>query len=364
LGDVLAGARIFQNGCGFGKAMKHSPYSKHLQRLIVLGVVALLLADVAGASAQRKKLRSLFERRREHTAVTSPVSQQKYGKGALAYWIYQPQGTPSSSAPVVLFLHGWMGMNPYLYGGWIDHLVKRGNIVIFPVFQLSKEEKPDEMVQNTMVAFRNSVNQLNQSNTIRPDWNRFAIVGHSFGGGLSVQVAGRAAEANLPVPKAIMPVTPGWRGSNTIPTTALSQIPESARMWIVEGTDDQYRGTRQGDTIYTATRKIPGTRKRFIVLSSSNPSLKSDHFAPLSPLESYQDNTLSERERKQQRIKILIVNKMSGLPNGKIDALDTNGYWKLFDLLCQVSFGGNNNISSSSDGAYTPENPMKFVVEP
>src|SRR5262245_4974237 len=63
-----------------------------------------------------------------HAALT----KHRYRQGAQEYWLFEPAKPKPESVPVVVFLHGWGAMNPLLYGGWIEHLVKRGNIVVFP----------------------------------------------------------------------------------------------------------------------------------------------------------------------------------------------------------------------------------------
>ena len=51
-------------------------------------------------------------------------------------WYYVPEQLKyGSSAPVVVFLHGFAALIPKLYQTHIEHLVKQGNIVIFPQFQ-------------------------------------------------------------------------------------------------------------------------------------------------------------------------------------------------------------------------------------
>src|SRR5439155_22518880 len=85
---------------------------------------------------------------------------------------------------------------------------------------------------------------------IRPRLDRFVIVGHSLGGGLTAQVAARAESDGLPVPKAIMPTEPGWRGKGEYPADALKDVPSSVLALIVTGSDDQFAETRQAKPIF------------------------------------------------------------------------------------------------------------------
>ena len=51
-------------------------------------------------------------------------------------WYYVPEQLKyGASAPVVVFLHGFAALIPKLYQTHIEHLVKQGNIVIFPQYQ-------------------------------------------------------------------------------------------------------------------------------------------------------------------------------------------------------------------------------------
>src|SRR6185503_14310076 len=57
------------------------------------------------------------------------VRESSYGAGGKQYWIFEPD--TAETLPVVVFLHGYGNMDPGIYGGWIDHLAQRGNIVIY-----------------------------------------------------------------------------------------------------------------------------------------------------------------------------------------------------------------------------------------
>lgn len=47
------------------------------------------------------------------------------------YWVFTPDRPVPSSAPVVVFTHGWSVMQPDLYRAWIEHIVRRGAILIY-----------------------------------------------------------------------------------------------------------------------------------------------------------------------------------------------------------------------------------------
>src|SRR5215467_1456836 len=63
------------------------------------------------------------------------VKMSTFGFGSQFYWMFEPEGI-RGSAPVIVFLHGWNATVPFGYRVWIDHIVSRGNIVIYPKFQV------------------------------------------------------------------------------------------------------------------------------------------------------------------------------------------------------------------------------------
>src|SRR4051794_40585446 len=44
------------------------------------------------------------------------VRRQEMGGGSKSYWLFEPADPAPEVAPVVVFHHGWLAMNPGLYG--------------------------------------------------------------------------------------------------------------------------------------------------------------------------------------------------------------------------------------------------------
>ena len=91
-----------------------------------------------------------------HTAVT----KNRYGAGNQEYWIFEPDSPKPAAAPVIVFIHGWGGMNPLYYGAWLDHLVKRGNIVVYPRYQATLLTPIQEFTPSTLGAIKDAINRL------------------------------------------------------------------------------------------------------------------------------------------------------------------------------------------------------------
>src|SRR5207249_2577781 len=99
------------------------------------------------------------------------------------------------------FLHGYMGVRPNVYGGWIEHLVRRGNIVVFPVYQASPIGAR-EYTGNALAAVQDAFRVLRtEPGHVRPGaQGRWALVGHSLGCPIGANIAAVAESKGLPKP--------------------------------------------------------------------------------------------------------------------------------------------------------------------
>lgn len=131
-----------------------------------------------------------------HQAVISAHFDQG-GKGS---WLFEPVAPRPASAPVVVFLHGWTLMWPGFYSLWIDHLVRRGDIVIFPRYQGSLFSWPRHFLPDAAAAVRDALAVLGTGDHVRPELDHVVYAGHSVGGLLAADLAAGAAERGLPPP--------------------------------------------------------------------------------------------------------------------------------------------------------------------
>jgi len=244
-----------------------------------------------------------------HALVKESVFDAGSGK---EYRLYEPDGPPLLTAPVVVFLHGWGGTDPAYYRPWIDHLARRGNVVLWIRYQESVLTLSSEFVPNMLAAVKAGLAHLEQdAERPKPELDKVAVVGHSMGGILSMTLAARAAAEGLPPMKAVMPANPGRGVTGPEVLADFSQIPASTLLLCVSGAEDSL-GTDAPFCFYQATN-VPLDNKDHVTLNSDNhgtPALVADHFAP---------NCLTAAD---------------------VNALDTNGYWKWFDGLIAAAFYG------------------------
>jgi hypothetical protein len=263
------------------------------------------------------------------------VGHHVLGTAGSRVWIFLPDSPRPESASVVLFLHGYRATDPFYYGGWIDYIAKKGSIVLYPLFEESRRDPPENMQRNAIESTKQALQYLAASGPVKPDLLHFAVVGHSLGGGMAAQVPGLAVSSGLPQPNAVMSVEPGWLGNKDYPTENLTRIPPSTYLLIVEGDKDQFRDTRHGSTIFRLTAQIPPDHKALVTLRSAD-GLIADHYAPLSPDPAYH----LEEAPGGAGLGKKVVKWAMGIREGEIDALDRQGLWPMFDELTRVAATG------------------------
>src|SRR5690348_12144401 len=243
------------------------------RRIVVpaLSSIALTFLFLANLSAQSatppsQPLTGPGGKQYAHASVT----KNKYGKGSQEYWIFEPDSPKPRTAPVIVFLHGWGGMNPLYYGAWIDHLVKRGNIVIYPRYQATLLTPLKDFTPNTLSAVKDALERLQtEKGHVAPDLSKFAAVGHSMGALLAANVAALAAESKLPRVRAVMSVEPGITESPVNFALAdLKKLPADTLLVALAGDQDTLVGNFDAKRIYYESTRIPAVNKNFITLVS------------------------------------------------------------------------------------------------
>jgi acetyl esterase/lipase len=274
----------------------------------------------------------------------SSVLKKRYREGAKEYWIYEPDAPRPRAAPVIVFLHGWGGTNPLYYGAWIDHLVKRGNIVIFPRYQSSVLTPRAHFIPNSLEAIKDAIKRLQKEpGHVRPELNRVAAVGHSLGGVLAASVAALAAESGIPPVKAVMAIEPGMTSDPAnVPMADLKKIPADTLLLSVAGDRDTFVGDIDAKRIYYESIQVSADNKDFVTLVTDDhgiPGLIANHRAPTAPDQSYDngegDITAPQTTRGDGPMN---EQRSQSTRSPVVNALDYYGLWKLFDGLYDAAF--------------------------
>ena len=113
------------------------------------------------------------------------------------------------AAAVVVMFHSWGATTPQLYGGWIEHLARRGNLVLFPRFQEVNRSKPSDATTLAGTLVREALAALADDQEARPDPKRIAYLGHVAGAAIALSLAAGAGQDGLPEPRLILAAMPG-----------------------------------------------------------------------------------------------------------------------------------------------------------
>lgn len=315
------------------------------QRWGVLVLVAMLLG--VGSACAGKSIQPPDQPEQGPGGRDYPhgaVRMSSYLDGGERYWLFEPMEPRPELAPLVVFVHGFGQMNPKAYGAWIEHLVRRGAVVLYPKYQADFTTDAERFVPNTLTAIQHGRNVLQQPGRVRTDMSRWALVGHSAGGLISASVAAMATEHQMPAPRALMAVQPGRSG--IFPLADQSKIAANTLMFALVGDQDRIVGDDDARRIITETRQVPAQNKRLILQISDTrglPPMWASHSAPVA----------FERNYDSQRIDWFADNgslRQAGNPNAmtlqapwenKADSTDYWVFWRLTDRLLELAFSPN-----------------------
>jgi dienelactone hydrolase len=223
------------------------------------------------------------------------------------YW-FLPD-TPAQS-PVVLFLHGYSGRDPQSYQPFINHIVSRGNSVIFPTYPLMPPpSKTSEILDKYRCLYEGIDSALSHCSG-HIDTTRAGIFGHSFGGGAAPAVAYRYFVNRGFGRNGIgMFIAAPWFSFDITPEQ-MARLPKSGDMIIEVYDDDHVNDHAMAVDLY---RSIPARRRQYVTLFSDSCDgydMPADHFVP------YGESHIDGRE----------------------NMLDYYGVWRLFDALLATVF--------------------------
>ncbi|WP_084731518.1 chlorophyllase/cutinase-like alpha/beta fold protein [Microvirga vignae] len=293
---------------------------------------------------------------------TAEVVRRGTGTVSSGAYIFHGNDTPASR-PVVVFFHSWGAVNPALYGGFIDHLARKGYLVIFPRFQEVNRSRPADATARAEALIHDALAALADDPQARPDLNRVAFIGHSAGVPVALNVAAGVGESKLPAPKLILGLVPGGIASNEkergIMLRDLSTVDDQTLLIAMSGDREHLPSDRASRRILEATSAIPATRKLFMRASSDDhgyPALTATLASPGSPKPEYDAAAIKlppdpPRDPKQKNTwKWSADMALSGpqtiltqqLGNNGIDSLDYLAFWKTFEMAADAAFSGRD----------------------
>lgn len=297
----------------------------------------------------------------------SSFAMTSLGEGTRACYLFEPAEPTPESAPVVAFMHGFSGTNPSHYARWIKHLVFKGNIVIYPVYQTDDVLGDAALfMPDAIAALRNAFDELHSGDHVTPELNKFAFISHSLGTVLSANIASVASENDLPVPKALFLATPGDVGKTGLLDSLMegmdySRIAESTWMLAVIEENDTLVDPEDTWAIIEGATSIPAERKqvlRHYADDHGDPPILANHLSALCVEDAFGTGN---------------VTSVFGIVDPVIatDAVDYYGYWKWSEALLATAFyatnrdyafgGTQQQLSMGNWGDGTPVKPAEVL---
>jgi acetyl esterase/lipase len=301
----------------------------------------------------------------------SEVAKRAIGRQSAATYVFHAAQKAPGPRPVIVFLHSWGGANPQLYGGWIEHMARKGYLVLYPRFQEVNRTRPADATDNAVALLKEAFETLKEDAEARPDSARVAFVGHLAGVPLALNLAIRAEKEGLPVPKLVLGAMPGGIASDPksrgILLDDLAGLGAPTLLIMMSGDREHLPADRTGRRILKEAKEVPANRKLFMRVQSDShgfPPLTATLVSPGSPNSAYDAAGIQippdpPRDPKQRPPGFRWTSDMalSGqqttltgqLGNNATDTLDYYGFWKTLEMAAEAAFAGRDAASLKGD---------------
>ncbi len=182
----------------------------------VVTIVGLRPAAAAGPTPPGQPATG-FGSKQGYIATSATKYVTGSGADGTRVWWYVPNKLKNgATAPVVIYLHGFMLLAPEIYQGHIDHLTRQGYIVVFPQFNkggltgLLSDTDQNKMLSRAIAATNVALNRLGA----KADRSQLHLFGHSLGG----LMGGAWVGAGGPAVRSVTLANPSLNPSGAIPS--------------------------------------------------------------------------------------------------------------------------------------------------
>jgi pimeloyl-ACP methyl ester carboxylesterase len=207
------------------------------------------------------------------TVKTDAGIARPYGHGSSEVWVLTPRAVKPRS--IVVYIHGFTATSPFdWHQVWLDHLLARGAIVVFPVYQTSGDigefvTARLDLRAGLRTAFR----------VLRERDLPVVVAGYSLGAALAFFYAADARWWGVPAPSAVysvFPVDPLGMDPGLLHLAPPPRIPAL----ILVGDRDDTVGRLGADAFWKWLRPVPTGLKTYRLLHSDPKGLFFDHESP------------------------------------------------------------------------------------
>lgn len=307
--------------------------------------------------------------------ATTEVVKRAVGRASAVTYAYHLAAAPAEPRPVVVVLPAWGAVNPVIYGGWIEHLVRRGHLVLFPAYQQVGRTRPGEAPDAAASLIKSALAALAADPQARPDPSKLVYLGHSAGAGVGMNLAAGSAVRGMTSPRLVFAIMPGGiakdEKSRGIVLGDLSRLGPDTTLVTMVGDREFQAADRVSRRILKEASGVPVSRKLFMRSASDDhgfPALSATLASPASPKEGYDsgaikvepDPPIDPKGPRPQRPKWAADMVLSGeqtvlvnqLQRNTTDTLDYIAYWKTFDMVMAAALSGGDMVALRADPGF------------
>lgn len=269
------------------------------------------------------------------TGATKSVTGDA-NSGTRVWWFVPNTLKNGSTAPVIIYLHGFQLADPQIYQGHIDHLTRQGYIVIFPqfnkggLFGILSDTNQNVMLQKAIDSTNVALNALGS----KADRGNMHLFGHSLGGLMAGSWVGKGGPSVLSATLA----NPSLSSSAPIKITPIDHATaakaNTARTIIITGDKDTIAKPAESLQFYAEMINAPA--KVVYQATSDNhgaPEMIADHVASIQDASS---------------LSILVRSNIGG--KGVKDTLDYRVYFAALDAALAGQTAVPWSMGTWSDG--------------
>jgi dienelactone hydrolase len=325
--------------------------------LLATALGAIVAALPAQQPSSTQLVETLGPSAREGRHTHGSVELRVIGDGGDRVYVFLPSSPRlEGKVPVVLFHHGWQGMNPKNFGGWIDHLTRSGQVVIYPVYQESDKTSPQTVTDAAARASKRALDALASTEHLTVDPDRVVYFGYSMGAAISINFAIRPGHYGLPAPRSIMLAAPGdaQHVANGPESRSIigpvEQLPPNLPVVVVTGEADTEIGLPTARILFKRMCAVQPDRRVLIILPSdehASVKVNAAHGSPGAPDSRY-DFELTRTSFPKE-----IPGRKGFEESPSMNPLDFYGYWKLLDTL--IDDAAPRRLPAVAFGGGTPE---------
>lgn len=315
----------------------------HPRLLLRLALICSSLALSAPSAASTELLERFSPQAWQASRHYQDVRVITSGDGPERAYIFMPDAAQLKDLPLVFFHHGWLGMNPKNYGGLIDLMVRRGAVVIYPVYQDGDLTAPQSVTRNAAQANLRALQLLHQQFPGLVDPQRTLYWGFSMGASIALNIALEPASYGLPAPRALLMLAPGdarhvAKGERAASIIAPPErLPAGLPVFIASGASDHGIGVPTARSIAARLCHLPASQRMLLILPSDEDDerrILAGHGSVGSPDSRY------DFPDTRKPVPSRIAGNDSFEASASLNLLDFYGYWRISMGLLEYADAG------------------------